>query len=129
MTMRHATANTRRWLHTDNVDFFATHRQFATMSTNEMGTKMMKERRVRHSSPNNVPANAKYHTREVFQASTPNNAKMEYSETVMLSVIMNENMPASAERLPIASTPASQNTRVLSKISSPDRAIARTPRA
>src|SRR5215831_19511149 len=118
MTMRHAIANTRRWLHTDSVDFFATHRQFTATSANEMGTKMLKERRVRHSSPKNVPANAKYRTRKVFQASTANNAKMEYSETVMLSVIMNDNMPTSAERLPIASTPASQNTRVLSKISS-----------
>jgi hypothetical protein len=107
----------------------ASHRPFNTMSNNKTGIKMTKEGRVRHSKPRNIPASAKYRMRDVFQASTANSVKMEYSETVMLSVMMNENRSASTERLPVASTPASQNTRALPKISSAVSVTASTPSA
>jgi hypothetical protein len=99
------------------------------MRTNVTGIKTTNEGRVRHSKPKNMPASAKYRMRSVFHASTAKRAKREYSETVVLSVIMKENRSVSAHRLPVARTPASQNTRALPNMSAPDCAIASTPRA
>src|SRR6266478_1125045 len=126
-TIRHAVANARMWLHADRMDLFASHRPFNKTSKSMMGIKTMKGARVRHSKPRNIPARAKYRMRDDRQAFTANSAKIEYNETVMLSVIVYEKRSALAERLPIASTPAIQNTRALPKISSADSATASTP--
>src|SRR6266566_6532460 len=87
-TIRHAVANARMGLHADRMDLFASHRPFNKTSKNMMGIKTMKEARVRHSKPRNIPASAKYSMRDDRQARTANSAKIEYNETVTLSCIM-----------------------------------------
>jgi len=86
--MRHAAANARRGLHADRIVLLASHRPFNVISKSKTGIKMTKEGRVRYSKPRYIPASAKYPMRDDFQASTANSAKIEYNETVMLSVIM-----------------------------------------
>src|SRR6266699_1558252 len=96
-TIRHAVANARMGLHADRMDWFASHRPFHQTSKNMMGIKPLKEARVRHSKPRNIPASAKYSMRDDRQARTANSAKIEYNETVMLSVIMCEKRSALTE--------------------------------